>query len=427
MKLRKLCFVPICIVLFLIFSTVSFAANITVTYNGAKISFDTPPELVNGHVMVPMRTALEQLGYQVSWEEEGQYIYGKKNGTLLTLQIENPYAWIDETTVILDTPPYLSFGSAMVPLRFLAEAAGLTIDWSESTHTAALTGPQQSHPWKESAVMIQTGNIQGSGFLLTTDGVIVTNSHVLENASRLTVTFHDGTTYTGPVFLVGYDRSRDLAAIKINGIYHPAVIGNSDTVKNGDVVTAVSCPNGSLNQVSTGVVIGKNSTAIATTVTIDHGSSGGPLFNSAGEVIGILSSYSETGQTYGIPVNDLKKIPAISASLSGQTYALEPLSAFGNSASSITPTGLTVTYQNNTAYLTWNAVYDADYYLLYTSQTIDGPYKPVLNPSNGKNMWYWGFPHCFGMTGSQTAYYKIASSNGGILSPLSAPVWVHLP
>ena len=161
----------------------------------------------------------------------------------------------------------------------------------------------------------------GSGVILTTDGYIVTNYHVVEGAQQITVTLHDDSTYTATV--VGSDQQSDIALLKIDATgLTPAVLGDSDSVQVGAVVIAVGNPMGTLGgTVTDGIVSalnrdisveGNEMTLMQTSAAISPGNSGGGLFNTNGELIGIVNAkYSDEdaeGLGFAIPVNAMKTV-----------------------------------------------------------------------------------------------------------------------
>lgn len=161
----------------------------------------------------------------------------------------------------------------------------------------------------------------GSGVILTTDGYIVTNYHVVEGAQQITVTLHDDSTYTATV--VGSDQQSDIALLKIDATgLTPAVMGDSDSVQVGEVVIAVGNPMGTLGgTVTDGIVSalnrdisveGNEMTLMQTSAAISPGNSGGGLFNTNGELIGIVNAkYSDEdaeGLGFAIPVNTMKTV-----------------------------------------------------------------------------------------------------------------------
>ena len=161
----------------------------------------------------------------------------------------------------------------------------------------------------------------GSGFVLTQDGYILTNYHVVENADSIKVTTYSGDTYDAAY--IGGDQDYDIAVIKVDvtGL-SPVTIGDSDKVNVGDNVIAIGNPLGELTfSLSSGSVSSANRAItvdgtpfnmIQVDCAINPGNSGGPLLNSYGEVIGIVSAkystYSNTtveGLGFAIPINDV--------------------------------------------------------------------------------------------------------------------------
>ena len=156
----------------------------------------------------------------------------------------------------------------------------------------------------------------GSGFIIDEQGYIITNYHVIENASSINVVLFDNTEVEADI--IGGDEKTDLALIKIEPPYklQKAEFGNSDELRVGDWVLAIGNPFGLGGSVSAGIVSAKSrdiaagpyDNFIQTDASINQGSSGGPMFNMKGEVIGINTAlFSNTGNNMGvgfaIPIN----------------------------------------------------------------------------------------------------------------------------
>ena len=168
----------------------------------------------------------------------------------------------------------------------------------------------------------------GSGFILSADGYILTNYHVVEDSNSITVSLYDGTEYDAT--LVGCDESNDIAVLKIDAEgLTPVVLGDSDNLNVGDQVVAIGNPLGELTfSLTTGVVSALNrEVTLSSNVTmnliqsdcaINAGNSGGALFNLYGEVIGITNAkYSSSSSSseasidnigFAIPLNHVKNI-----------------------------------------------------------------------------------------------------------------------
>lgn len=176
----------------------------------------------------------------------------------------------------------------------------------------------------------QVSQAAGTGFILSSDGYIATNKHVVANATKIGVILDDGSTYED-VELIGTDPINDFAIIKIKDVKDltPIKIGDSKTTNIGQQVVAIGNALGTYqNSVTSGIISGKGrsltasdssrttyetlSDMIQTDAAINGGNSGGPLVNAAGEVIGINTAYASQGNNVGfaIPINSVKGIMA---------------------------------------------------------------------------------------------------------------------
>ena len=173
-----------------------------------------------------------------------------------------------------------------------------------------------------------TSAASGSGFILTEDGYILTNYHVIEGSNSVQVTTYDNTAYSATI--VGYDESNDIAVLKIDATgLTPVVLGDSDDLYVGDEVMAIGNPLGELTfSLTVGYVSaldrevtlssGTTMDLIQTDAAINSGNSGGALFNSYGEVVGITNAkYSSSSSSssasidnigFAIPINHVKNI-----------------------------------------------------------------------------------------------------------------------
>ena len=162
----------------------------------------------------------------------------------------------------------------------------------------------------------------GSGFILSADGFIMTNLHVVNNADQITITFSDYTELDAK--LIGKDKRSDLALLKVDANNLPVVtIGTSENLKIGEWVLAIGSPFGFDHTVTAGIISGKKRTLpnesyvpyIQTDVAINPGNSGGPLFNLNGEVIGVNAqiftrSGGFMGVSFAIPSETLSDVYA---------------------------------------------------------------------------------------------------------------------
>ena len=170
----------------------------------------------------------------------------------------------------------------------------------------------------------------GSGFVYSDDGYIITNQHVVQDSTKVTVTFLDGESYIGDV--IGKDRDLDIAVVKVNvsnsTYLQPLIIGDSSKLTVGEKIAAIGNPFGLSGSMTSGIVsqIGRLlpqdtgysiPNVIQTDAAINPGNSGGPLFNMKGEVVGINTAIQSTtgeftGVGFAVPSNTVKKVvPAL--------------------------------------------------------------------------------------------------------------------
>lgn len=234
---------------------------------------------------------------------------------------------------------YGEIGRLDVPGASGSSGSGSNTPVSTPAHTGSAMTPAQVYQQNvQSVVAISstikttvygiptTGTATGSGFIYTSDGYIVTNYHVIDGASAITVTTNNGFTYGAT--LVGGDENNDVAVLKVEATDLPCVtIGSSDSLVVGDQVAAIGNPLGTLtNTLTVGYVSAKDRAVttdsfavnmLQTDAAINSGNSGGPLFNMYGEVVGITSAKysgeSSSGATiegigFAIPIDDVKDL-----------------------------------------------------------------------------------------------------------------------
>jgi putative serine protease PepD len=219
---------------------------------------------------------------------------------------------------------------------------------SNNTGTPTTTVGQVAKAALPTVVQVSVDSYQGksvgSGVILSADGLILTNNHVISDAAsgngQITITFNSGKTAQGTI--VGYDSGSDLAVIKAQNVsgLPTATLGDSNKIQVGDTVIAIGSPDGLQSTVTSGIVSALNRqvtvssgtsrysggnqvtyNAIQTDASLNPGNSGGPLLNAQGQVIGInsaiyspTSSYNSQGGSVGlgfsIPVNQVKTMLA---------------------------------------------------------------------------------------------------------------------
>ncbi len=246
---------------------------------------------------------------------------------LVTGTVLNGY-WMEENQALQDQ--LTSLKSKMDRLQLQVQNSSSVGNGSSVPNTGISGGltPAQVYAQNVGAVVaISSSTGSGSGFIITDDGYIVTNYHVIENASRVEVTLSNSEKYIGKV--VGFDAAHDVTVLKIEAADLPYVLlGSSDALAVGDQITVIGNPLGELSYTQTvGYISGKDRgistdnimiNMLQTDASINSGNSGGPMFNMKGEVVGIITAkYSGTsssgasieGVGFAIPIDDvLKKI-----------------------------------------------------------------------------------------------------------------------
>ena len=171
----------------------------------------------------------------------------------------------------------------------------------------------------DSIVLIGTvgnkGSKLGSGFIVNSDGLIVTNCHLISDTKKIFVKLKNKKAYNR-IHVVATDGEKDIAIIKINTKGLPAVkLGNSKNIQIGQRVVAISNPLGLENTVSDGLIssvrhVKSGFDVLQISVPLSNGSSGGPLFNLEGEVIGIVTASLSSGQSlnFAVPINYVKPL-----------------------------------------------------------------------------------------------------------------------
>jgi len=200
-----------------------------------------------------------------------------------------------------------------------APAAGSGTTFSSEVSDAMVATVEQVAPAVVTVLNRATrGQGSGSGVIISEDGYIITNHHVIEGARSLVVIFANGSRQEA--HLVGSDPLSDIAVIKVDGgVPAVAQIGDSELLRPGEHVLAIGSPLGDFkNTVTTGVVSALNRSVpgssmeglIQTDAAINHGNSGGPLVNVKGEVIGIntLIVYPSQSIGFAIPIDDVKPL-----------------------------------------------------------------------------------------------------------------------
>ena len=236
----------------------------------------------------------------------------------------------------IDTPALLIDGVTYVPLRAVSETMGAEVSWDGESRSAIVNSPSPEANITDilaeasKSVVAITGNAKnhfglmghGTGVVIKSGGIILTNAHVVEDMENLTVILHDGSNYPAKVQYI--DKDADLAVVKINKLgLKPLSFGDSSTVLPGKTVYAIGTPLSlsMRNTVTKGIVSGVNVSAtdsyyplLQTDAAINGGNSGGPLINTEGKLIGINSSkfvgLGIEGLAFSIPLETINFVLA---------------------------------------------------------------------------------------------------------------------
>lgn len=273
----------------------------------------------------------------------------------------------------------------------------------------------------------------GSGFIIKDDGTIVTNYHVVDGASYAKVTLEDGRRFDVDKVL-SVSKEHDIVLLKLkNASSLPIVsLGDSDKLSPGDEVVAIGSPGGIQfqNTVTDGIISGFRTTGrlctgekdIQISASIYHGSSGGALFNSLGQVIGVTYAGSEDvpNVNFAIPINEITSFLSDDINKTLLELASTPPSA---------PTGIKSSLRNSTVIVSWNANIESDVagYYLYESSNSDSDFSRVYF-SDGwfgrTNLINATAVQISGYTGETYYFYVTAVNTKGIESKKSTTISV---
>lgn len=420
-------------------------------------SFGQPFYDGNNRLQIPMRYIIQSCGYDVVWNNPQQTatVPTQKGNVVITLGSQ--VMATPNGPVQMDTSAIAKDGRTYIPLRFALESLGFQVEWvggaqRDSVYITGEIGSTSSRVPMTAAeisamaspavfyveVADASGNpfASGSGFFIDPSCIGVTNYHVLEGAYSATLTGSDGATYEIGMVLY-YDKERDLAVFSAYPTNDKVTLGSApyldvaspSSVQNGDVVYAIGSPLGLQNSITDGLVSNKDRVLsgsslryIQTSAPISHGNSGGPLLNEYGEVIGVNTGSLEDGQNlnFAIPLDDLAKVDYHSNEnwkFLFQIADLEQVVA--------PPTNLRIVEQGpDWVSIQWDAVAGAEYYHFYYQQAGEDTYWYDEDPTYGGPLRFYyqsgSTAHYQGLTYGQEYHVIVTAVKGGVESADSA-------
>lgn len=310
----------LCVVLFLILSVLPFPGHAApkVYVNGNLLKTDVPPVIKNDRVYVPMRGIFEALDISVMWQENPRRI--------ILFSIDPPASWVinplpeeawisfigKDKKIPIDPAPFVQNGRTLVPLRMISETLGSSVFWDSEEQTAYVDLRKELSVDKiindniDKIVTVYAGNKQGSGFYITTNGVIVSNRHVVTGSDTVTVRDFKG---NDRLYRVRYESPTMDVAFLYPKIKFESPVVSWTKVRPAcvnDYVVAMGSPQNLRNTSTTGKVTGfmkfDGVNLILTSAPIAPGSSGGALFDPEGNVIGVTSAVLATDKSVSVAI-----------------------------------------------------------------------------------------------------------------------------
>lgn len=289
---------------------------VTVILDGQTLAFTVSPIKQNGVTLVQMGPLFQALGAQTTWEPKTQTLIVRKDYKTITFKVGAAKATVNGEAKELPVPAALSGQEVMVPLRWASEELHAEVSWDGERNAIVITSEDELYnqlyeEWEQKqaislttqeivamndskVVLIETDQGQGSGVIVGRNRV-ATNFHVMEGATEGTVTLHNGIEYKIKG-VAAYDEDADVAIIQTERAWNigAVTLGDYYGAAKGDRVVAIGSPLGMQNTVSEGVISnymeGDSVSYFQISAPIDSGSSGGALFNKAGELIGLTTS-----------------------------------------------------------------------------------------------------------------------------------------
>ncbi|MGB9805011.1 trypsin-like peptidase domain-containing protein [Desulfofundulus sp.] len=331
------CFFCLSFVLTVVLSFVSFPSiamaghaasfqlgNTSYIMDGQERRMDASPCIKDGRIFVPVRYLAYACGItEQNIVYENGVIYLNSGTVVIQMTVGNRVIVVNGLSKFMDVAPVQVHGRTYLPARYIAEALGYTVNWDASTQTISIIKPEGEETNNKpellsvgkvveiaqpAVVIIQTSRGQGSGFFWSSDGEIITNAHVVAGSRDITVTTFEGRTYQARIEKL--DAYLDIAILRVDGNTFTFIPHYNLEVKCGDEVVALTNPLGLKYSASKGIISAirdirevdpdrSGIRILQTDVSVLPGSSGGPLLNMYGEVIGIIFA----GKGVGLGLN----------------------------------------------------------------------------------------------------------------------------
>jgi len=202
--------------------------SIRVFIDNNQIEFDQPPVIENGRTLVPLRSVFEQLGAEVSWDDDTKTITGTKDGTKVVLKVGNYFATVNGAVVPLEVPAKISNGRTLVPVRFIAESINCAVGWQDSTKTIYITEGENKPTRNLTVHYLDVGQA---------DSILI----LLPNGQNMLI---DGGNRADGNFIVGYIQSLGITKLDYVIATHPHEdhIGGLDSIIQTFDIGAVYMP-----------------------------------------------------------------------------------------------------------------------------------------------------------------------------------------
>ena len=295
---------------------------INIVIDGERLITDVPPYLdaTANRVMVPLRAIFEYADATVRWNGDLREVSIFTSQKSIYITLDADFAIVNDITIPLDCSAATVNDRTFVPLRFIMETLDAAVEWDSTTGNVAVVtvkpAESASSPIEHAvacnaeiyaSTAVPREGKGGSGVVISGNGLIATNYHVIKDATRIVVVLNDGRRFN-TVTIVGYDKDEDVAIIRVDAL--TPVYANMDsrfTPIAGDEIFCVGNPASQSNTVVTGTIPDDytanlyGSDYIKSTLPIEPGFSGGGVYTAYGRLVGLASGRLENGFAVHVP------------------------------------------------------------------------------------------------------------------------------